>query len=218
MANCRPYKVWVAGWQYGGVTDAVDATAGAADQPPLGLEAGLVSLSRHDPRWLVLGETERSTVQKLLGNLAIDVQHVGSTAVAGLDAKPILDIAVALDSASPAGIDEIVKRMVAAGYVYRGDHGPDGGLMFVRGAWERRTVHVHMVPADDPEWAAYVRFRDHLRANPACRDAYQQLKGRLAARYGEDRGAYTEAKAAFIAEILRHADHDPAGIGQLPVE
>lgn len=173
---------------------------------PLGLHQGLVRLAHPHASWLDSGSRERLKIQALLGKLAIDVQHVGSTSVPGLDAKPILDIAVALDPLARSQVKEIAARMQAGGYQYRGDHGPDGGLMFVRGAGDVRTVHVHMVPGDDPEWTAYIRFRDHLRANPRRRDEYQQLKRQLAARYPDDRAAYTDAKARFVAETLRLVD------------
>jgi len=103
--------------------DVADEECGFVTGPegrgaPLGLEKSVVSLSRYDPSWAVLGEKERTTVQGLLGELATDVQHGGSTAVAGLDAKPILDIAVALAPDCRA-TNEIVKRMEANGYEYR---------------------------------------------------------------------------------------------------
>ncbi len=142
----------------------------------------------------------------LLGHLASDVQHVGSTAVVGLDAKPILDIAVALDPDHSSGTNEIVRRMEAGGYEYQGDQGPDGGLLFVRATGDVRTVHVHMVPADDPGWTSYIRFRDYLRATPQRRGDYQQLERQLATRYAADREAYTEAKTAFVLETLRLAE------------
>lgn len=91
------------------------------------------------------------------------------------------------------------------GYEYPGDQGPDGGLLFVRATGDVRTVHVHMVAVDDPEWTSYIRFRDYLRATPQRRDDYQQLKRQLAARYAADRGAYTEGKTAFVLETLRLA-------------
>jgi GrpB-like predicted nucleotidyltransferase (UPF0157 family) len=174
---------------------------------PLGLHEGAVALCPHDPRWPALGEEECSTVKALLGHLAIDVQHVGSTAVPGLDAKPILDIAVALDQGANRGfVDDVVRRMESGGFQYRGDHGPDGGLMFVKAIGDVRTVHVHMVTFDDPEWSRYICFRDYLRTVPERRDAYQRLKHQLADRYASDRDGYTNAKTGFVMETLRQAE------------
>ncbi len=119
-----------------------------------------------------------------------------------------MDIAVALAPDRGRDTNEIVKRMEANGYEYRGDNGPDGGLLFVRAIGDVRTVHVHMVAFDDPEWNRYVDFRDYLRATPQRRDDYQRLKRQLAARYAADRGAYTDAKTAFVVETLRLA-RDP---------
>jgi GrpB-like predicted nucleotidyltransferase (UPF0157 family) len=178
------------------------------EEGSLGLGQGVVFLAPHDPSWPVFGERERSAVNTLLGSLALDVEHVGSTAIADLEAKPILDIAVALDPLNRE-TEEIVRRMEAGGYKYRGDHGPDGGLLFVRAVEGVRRVHVHMVPIDDPEWTAYLDFRDYLRANSARRDEYQQLKRQLAERYPNDREAYTDAKSAFVRDTLRLARDAP---------
>jgi GrpB-like predicted nucleotidyltransferase (UPF0157 family) len=172
---------------------------------PLGLHKSAVVLCPHNCSWAGLGESERSTIEGLVTRFAADVQHVGSTAVTGLDAKPILDIAVALDPAQDPNTAEIARRMQAGGYQYRGDRGPDGGLFFVRAIGDVHTVHVHMVSVDDPEWARYITFRDYLRATPERRRDYQRLKQELATRYASDRVGYTEAKTAFISETLRLA-------------
>lgn len=118
-----------------------------------------------------------------------------------------MDIAVALAPDRDRDTNEIVKRMEADGYEYRGDKGPDGGLLLVRAIGNVRTVHVHRVALDDPEWNSYIHFRDYLRATPQRRGDYQRLKRQLAGRYAADRGAYTDAKTAFVVETLRLA-HD----------
>jgi GrpB-like predicted nucleotidyltransferase (UPF0157 family) len=176
----------------------------------LGLVKGVVSLRPYHRSWAALGEHERIAVRTLLGPIAADVQHVGSTAIPGLDAKPILDIAVALERNDKVVVSEIVRRMIAGGYEYRGDRGPDGGLLFVRASGMVRTVHVHMVPRNDLEWDHYIRFRDYLRTSPErCRE-YAALKRQLAARYPTDREAYTHAKAVFVVETLQLADEERA--------
>jgi len=172
---------------------------------PLGLRKGAVSLSPHNPAWLELGVHECSAVRAILGQLAVDVQHVGSTSVDSLDAKPILDIAADLHTSPSPDAGEIVRRMETGGYEYRGDHGPNGGLLLIRGTDDVRTVHVHMVPLNETKWTSYIGFRGYLRATPHRRRDYQHLKRDLAARHAHDRGANTEAKAAFILDTLRLA-------------
>jgi len=161
----------------------------------------LVRVVSHQERWQEAFEDERRLLAEHLGALAIDVQHVGSTAVPGLEAKPVIDIAVALDG--PSDLDECRKRLCGLGYLDRGDSGADGGYLFVK---ERepnvRTHHLHVVTIDDPQWGAYLRFRDTLRANANLRDRYAALKQTLAAQFPEDRVGYTNGKASFIRHVL----------------
>jgi len=167
----------------------------------LGLGKGKVELRAYDPRWADLGDAERRKVTTVLQELAKDVQHVGSTAIPGLASKPILDIAVALRPDADGG--EIRRRMTQAGYDYQGDQGPDGGLLFVRSKDGVRTVHVHMVDENDPEWDRYLVFRDYLRKRPDRRSEYEELKRRLAASFPTDRDAYTNGKGRFVKETLQ---------------
>jgi GrpB-like predicted nucleotidyltransferase (UPF0157 family) len=170
-------------------------------QHPLGLRRGRVRLAAHEPRWAALFETEAAAIRACLGHMLIDVQHVGSTAVPALAAKPILDVAVAV-----AGEDAVVPaaaRLATAGYVDRGSAGRNGGHLLVKEtAPEVRTMHIHVVPAGDPQWDEYVRFRDVLRADAEVRQEYAQLKTRLAELHALNREAYTAAKAQFIHGVL----------------
>jgi GrpB-like predicted nucleotidyltransferase (UPF0157 family) len=167
----------------------------------LGLTTSEVRLFPHDPDWVPLGARECATVRVLLGDLAIDVMHVGSTAVPGIAAKPILDIvATTGDSVT---IDEVVGRLCATGtYSYEGDQGDDGGLLLVRGSGELRTVHVHVVGAGSQARAEYRRFLDILLNDWVARERYESVKRQLAQRYPHDRRAYTRAKSAVIRELL----------------
>jgi len=166
----------------------------------LGLRRGSVQLVPYTPAWATLFEAERARLQHALGRQALDIQHIGSTAVPGLAAKPILDLGVAV-------VDETiamacVPRLAACGYTYRGYRGADQGHFFDLGPEHRLTHYLHVLRIDDPGWLNYLRFRDYLRAHPAARDAYQQLKHDLATRYAADRAAYSAAKATFIQHIL----------------
>jgi GrpB-like predicted nucleotidyltransferase (UPF0157 family)/predicted phosphodiesterase len=174
----------------------------------IGLERDVVRLVPYAAEWPVLYEQERARLQAAIGGQVLDIQHVGSTAVPGLAAKPILDIAVAV-----ADFDE-ARRCIAPleglGYTYRGENGIPRRHYFVKG--EPRTHHLHMLERDSDEWRRHLFFRDHLRAHDEVARAYARLKQSLAERYPHDRGAYTEAKGAFIARVLGNAE-SAEGIG-----
>ena len=167
----------------------------------IGLERGTVRVVPSDDEWPVAFAQERHCLCQHIGHLVLDIQHVGSTAVPGLAAKPIIDIAVAV--ASPADVQRCRPLLVELGYLDRGDAGREGGYVFVKErAPEVRTHHLHMVTIDDPQWANYLCFRDRLRADAALRKEYAALKWKLQERFAYDRQGYTAAKDAFIRRVL----------------
>jgi GrpB-like predicted nucleotidyltransferase (UPF0157 family) len=137
--------------------------------------------------------------------LILDAQHVGSTSVPDLPAKPILDIAVLIESLD--ALHGLIEKLTSAGYVYRGDVGDNGGHLFVRESQpDVRVAHVHVLVRDDPQWPRYLLFRDLLRGSEALRKRYAGLKQQLAQQHTDDRRSYTAAKDAFIREALAQAD------------
>ena len=168
----------------------------------VGLEKGSVALAEHDPAWRSLFAAESRVIRDAGGELIRDLQHVGSTAVRGLPAKPIVDIAIAVDTR--AAIPVLVQRLTAVGYIDRGDQGRDGGYLLVRESRPRvRTIHVHIVELSDVQWRNYIAFRDILRWNRTIRDEYARLKRQLAARFQDDSKSYTASKNDFIRGVLR---------------
>jgi GrpB-like predicted nucleotidyltransferase (UPF0157 family) len=181
------------------------SSAGQSAGDHLGLATSEVRLTPHDPAWSELGAQECATVRVLLGDLAVDVMHVGSTAVPGIEAKPILDIVATVGDSVP--IDDVVGRLCATGaYGYEGDQGDDGGLLLVRGTGELRTVHLHVVGTGSQAWVDYRRFHALLVHDDAARQRYESVKRELAQRYPHDRRAYTKAKSTVIRELLDTAD------------
>jgi GrpB-like predicted nucleotidyltransferase (UPF0157 family) len=166
----------------------------------LGLRRGSVQLVPYTPEWITLFEAERVRLYDALGSDALDIQHIGSTAVPGLAAKPILDLGIAV--ADEAMVTACIPRITALGYTYRGYRGSSQGYFFDLGPEQHLTHYLHLLLIGDLGWRNYLRFRDHLRTHPAARDAYQQLKQNLATRYAADRAAYSAAKTAFIQPIL----------------
>ena len=122
----------------------------AHEEPRIGLRRGTVRVVPSDDGWPAAFAQERRRLCERIGHLVLDIQHVGSTAVPGLAAKPIIDIAVAV--ASPADVQRCRPLLVELGYLDRGDRGREGGYVFVRErAPEARTHHLHMVTIDDPQ-------------------------------------------------------------------
>jgi GrpB-like predicted nucleotidyltransferase (UPF0157 family) len=168
----------------------------------IGLRRRTVRVVPHLEEWHALFERELRVLLEHVGDLTVDVQHVGSTAVEGLDAKPIIDIALAVRSAED--IPRLRHSLEGLGYVYRGDAGSDGGHLFVKeSAPELRTHHLHMVAVSDPQWRRWLLFRDELRADNALRARYSDLKRDLQERFTDDRKGYTDAKDAFVDGVVR---------------
>ena len=169
----------------------------------LGLQRGTVQVVPYTPLWASLFQDEYKRLMDALGSRALDIQHIGSTSVPGLAAKPILDVAIAV--ATEADVVACVPLLEAIGYTYRGDRGPSEGYFFDQGTEERLTHYLHMLLMSNPVWQHNLRFRDYLIAHPTIRDRYMELKQKLAIQYVTNRAAYTAAKAEFIQHVLAEA-------------
>ena len=160
-----------------------------------------VQVVPYDAAWP--GGFERAAVglRAALGGNLVALHHVGSTAVPGLAAKPIIDILPVVRDRRL--VDE--AALVRLGYRPRGERGLPGRLYFVRDVGGRRTHHVHVYEEGDPAVARHLAVRDHLRARPDEARRYAALKRALVRRHGGDRELYAEGKAPFVAEIQRRA-------------
>ena len=169
----------------------------------LGLERGIVRVVDYDPAWpeLFAAESARLADSFQRANLTVGIEHMGSTAVPELPAKPVLDILVGY----PIGADVpvYVQALVEAGYEHRGEQGIPGRQFFRKGS--PRSHHVHMAVIGGSFWREHLAFRDALRSQPATRAAYAALKMELATRFPADREAYIEGKTTFVREVVRNA-------------
>ena len=167
----------------------------------LGLNRYVTKLLPHDPRWLAYAQVQCSGLKQVLEDQTIDVQHVGSTAVPDLPAKPIIDIAVGLRS--EADVAEIIARLENMNYLYRGDTRESGGYLFVKETSPNiRSIHLHAVDYDGRQWRNYLLFRDALRQDKVIRQQYTSLKQTLAHRFHHDRKQYTDSKHDFVQDVL----------------
>jgi GrpB-like predicted nucleotidyltransferase (UPF0157 family) len=174
------------------------------DDGLLGLESGAVRLAPYSDAWPGLFRREADRIRDALVPLPLRLEHMGSTAVPGLCAKPIIDIVAGY----PAGATPraYIERLVRAGYIHRGEQEIPGREFFRLGVL--RTHHVNLVVEGGDFWRMHLVFRDRLRGNDAARDAYGTLKLALAARYPFDREAYIAGKAPFVAATLAAAERE----------
>jgi GrpB-like predicted nucleotidyltransferase (UPF0157 family) len=163
---------------------------------------GTVRLAAYSPTWAEEFLLERSRIVSALGDRLLGIEHVGSTAIPGICAKPIIDVACGVVSLE--AVDALVAPMAGIGYDFPGDVGIVGERIFGRGA-EIRTHLVHVVRYGGTEWRNYLSFRDALRADPELAHQYDELKSSLAAKYPEDRASYNVGKMAFIEGVLAGA-------------
>jgi GrpB-like predicted nucleotidyltransferase (UPF0157 family) len=162
-----------------------------------------------DDAWPSLFEEERALIERTIGPWLEGIEHVGSTAVPGLAAKPVIDILVGVKSLDDSPI--LVERLVRIGYEYVPEF--ERVLPFRRYFRKmregRRTPQIHLVKRSNTEWwDRHLLFRDYLRADPEIAGEYARLKYDLSDRFGEDREAYTDAMGHFISEIVRRAQEN----------
>ena len=162
-----------------------------------------IIIENYDPRWPEQFELLRSRVAAKLGALPASIDHVGSTAVPGLAAKPIIDIDVLLHSA--ADLPEAIRRLASLGYQHRGDLGVPGREAFHPPSNDL-PHHLYLHGPQSREYARHITFRNHLRANPDDARAYERLKRTLAQEFRYNREAYNQAKTGFVETILRRAN------------
>jgi GrpB-like predicted nucleotidyltransferase (UPF0157 family) len=159
-----------------------------------------IEIVDYDPLWPAKFAEERERLLRAIGRwLRGSIEHVGSTAVAGLRAKPVIDIMAGVESL-PASRDAIsvLGRLDYQYWPYKSD------VMhwFCKPSDEYRTHHLHLVPLGSAVWLERLAFRDRLRADASARIDYATLKDELAARYRHDREAYTEGKTDFVRRIV----------------
>lgn len=172
--------------------------AAALRDADLGVRRGLVVLAEPSPRWAEAFDGFAAALAPTRPAEALAIEHIGSTAVPGLPAKAILDVAIGQQPGSAP--EPLHEWLMHAGHLYRGE--ADGNRPDRMYALELqpgvRLVNVHVLDHGCGQWQRYLAFRDHLRAHPAERDGYGQLKRGLALEHPEDRLAYVQAKTQFI--------------------
>ena len=164
-------------------------------------EPQAIVLSPYSPLWPAVFDVEKQELARLLGE-AVAIEHVGSTAVPGLGAKPIIDVMVGTPDL--AIVERRIPDLVAAGwrYVPEFEKAMPDRRYFTRYDSVPGKFHLHAVALGGPFWKRTIAFRDALRGNEQLAQQYWRLKQRLAARFPNDRAAYTDAKGEFIRSVI----------------
>lgn len=175
----------------------------------LGLHRGEVAVEPHNCQWETLAANTIEKLKEILKDQIIDAQHIGSTSVRDICAKPIIDIVIgAADLNKLLAMNDVLAEN---GFIFRGQDLPDQYL-YVCGGNNIRTHHIHAVVYDSEIWNNYINMRDYLNCHKADAQAYSELKISLAKQYPHDRITYTELKSGLISEILSKAKNWRKGL------
>lgn len=178
----------------------------------LGLKQGEVKLCEHEKEWETEAQNTILRLKQILGDVAKDIQHVGSTSILSIKAKPILDIAVAVDDFDT--ILRFEKELKNAGFHYRPHPQATikNQLLFAcgslyEGTGDLQTHFIHVVRTNSMDWVHYINFREYLNSTPSIAKAYEDLKVSLALQVSADSGReiYRKGKHDFIVYTLRKA-------------
>ncbi len=162
-----------------------------------------VEVVPHSSRWAREFRAEAERLSAALGDEVVAVHHVGSTAIPGMSAKPIIDIL--LEVREVERLDDLGSEMAGLGYEGRGEFGLPGRRYFAKDTDGRRTHHIHAYTTGNPELERHLAFRDFMISHPENARAYGKLKEGLAKEFPKDIEGYMDGKDAFIKEMEREA-------------
>jgi GrpB-like predicted nucleotidyltransferase (UPF0157 family) len=172
----------------------------------LGLKRYTVALVEHHSEWSAYATNRCQKIRYACRDHIVDIQHVGSTSIPDIPAKPIIDIAIGVQDLNC--IEDLKEILQSMSYIYRGVGEGSSGHLFVRESGpDIRTEHIHVNIAGSSHWENHIGFRDIMRSNSSLRKEYADLKKELARRFSEDRKSYTHGKHDFIQKAL-NLHHD----------
>ena len=167
---------------------------------------GSIVICDYDPTWPAMFEQERTRLHSTLGSVVITIEHVGSTAVPGLAAKPIIDLLVGVRDLTEAR-SRCIEPLQGLGYTYLAHYESwlSDEMLFRKGMPGPWTHHVHMMELSSPRWEEFVLIRDYLRRHPEIAAAYANLKRALALVFDDDIAGFRNAKRPFLQAVLAKA-------------
>ncbi len=165
----------------------------------IGVKLGTVKLEKYTVLWKQLYVKEETLLKKMLKNKDILIEHIGSTAIPGIESKPIIDVLVVIPNDSV--IEDVIRKLIIAGY-YKSSFKLDGEVFLKKTDGISSTHYLHLTKQNQGDWKRYVLFRNYLTQNPHIAKEYEDLKKKLAEKYANDRIAYTSTKKIYIDKIL----------------
>lgn len=172
----------------------------------LGLNKDIVKLVPYEKDWANEFEKEKKILKEVLGEYALDIQHVGSTAIPGIVAKPVLDIAVAVESLDILEI--LIPILTDAGYDVKNSIEDNNEILARKGSPECRTHYIHIEVLNGEFWKHHILFRDYMLKHPEAVVMYEKIKKESFSLYKDYRKKYTESKHKFIRKILEKAEKE----------
>lgn len=163
----------------------------------------VIEVEAYSSDWGRAFAAEAEALQSVFGSSLQAVEHIGSTSVVGLAAKPIIDILLVVDRLAVA--NALTPGLASLGYSANGENGIPGRRYFVKGADDRRSHHLHVFERGSDQIERHLLFRDYLRAHPDAAACYADLKIALAREHREDPSSYQAGKEAFISEMRERA-------------
>lgn len=163
----------------------------------------IVNLNEYNSEWENQFEYERKKIIEAIGDKITEIEHIGSTSIKGLKAKPIIDIMVGVEDLS--NTSTLVSPLSEIEFEYVPKPELTDRRFFRKGAWGRGTCHLHICEIHSTEWVEKLLFRNYLRKYPEVAEEYALLKDELATKYKYDRPTYTQQKEPFIINIIEKA-------------
>jgi len=160
-------------------------------------------IEQYNPDWKTQFETEATQLKSLLNIKALDIEHIGSTAIPGMNAKPVIDILITVNNIQD--IDTFNHTLALYGYIAGGEFGIVGRRFFCKSDLKECYTHLHVYNKNHPSVPTYRLFRDYMISHPTDAQKYASLKAILARKYSNDRRLYTQHKNSFIQEVLAKA-------------
>lgn len=162
-----------------------------------------VEIHPYDPEWPLRFEREKERIIRTLDPSPLPIEHIGSTSIPGMDAKPILDILLGVDHLTD--FPRLTHPLAQAGYEYIPKPELENRRFFKKEERDGETYHLHLCEWEGQEWTEKLMFRDYLRAHPDTASDYKALKVKLSFLHKNDRSLYTEKKEPFIHTVIENA-------------
>lgn len=172
----------------------------------IGLQRKKVKLLNYNLEWKKLYKKEEKLIRSIIEKYILDIQHVGSTSIPNVKAKPIIDIAVGVKSLKIG--EKCIKPLEKLGYKYKYDAGIKGRHFFVKGSEKNRTHYLHIERLNGKLWRNHILFRNYLIKHKEAVEEYSELKEGLVKKYKDNRDIYTIKKNSFIQKILKKTEKE----------